>query len=274
VGTHYYLIFAKPYLQASRSPHSRLGMMVNDDFSMSQPNTTFPDLDVTFTEADHMLWTDSMKDLTDSSLQDFTEMGIGIGTTPPVSAHSQNPSRNTNTATRFENVELETINEQSLQPSDMSADMGVFGMLCMGGSNGMPSASSAAAAQPEISTACLFRVYVEQVDPAIKILHRPSLSKLMEKNESYLTYPEGHAYVTALKAAVCYAAACSLTENQCRQTFPASKTSIVTTLRRACERALEQADVLGTRDMTVLQAFVLYIVSGLLSNIIIIDSKS
>jgi hypothetical protein len=120
VGTHYYLIFAKPYLQASRSPHSRLGMMVNDDFSMSQPNTTFPDLDVTFTEADHMLWTDSMKDLTDSSLQDFTEMGIGIGTTPPVSAHSQNPSRNTNTATRFENVELETINEQSLQPSDMS----------------------------------------------------------------------------------------------------------------------------------------------------------
>jgi hypothetical protein len=204
-----------------------------------------------------MLWTDSIKDLTD--IQDLTK----IGTT--FSAHSQNPSRNT--TTRFEN--METIYEQSLQPSDMSADMGAFGMLCVGGSNGMPSVS---AAQPEISTACLFRVYVEQVDPAIKILHRPSLSKLMEKNKPYLTYPEGHVYVTALSAAVCYAAACSLTEKQCCRTFQASKLSIVTTLRRVCERALEQADVLGTRDMTVLQAFVLYIVSGILSTIII-ESK-
>lgn len=177
-----------------------------------------------------------------------------IGTTFP--AQSQNPSRNTTAG--FEN--MGTSNEPSPQPLDTRADMGAFGMLCMGGPSGV---SSASAAQPEISTACLFQVYVEQVDPAIKILHRPSLSKLMEKNEPYLTYPEGHVYVTALSAAVCYAAACSLTENQCRRMSQAGKLSIVTTLRRACERALEQADVLSTKDMTLLQAFVLYLVSGL-----------
>lgn len=181
-----------------------------------------------------------------------------IGTT--FLAHSQNPSKNT--TAEFEN--MEPSNEQSPQSLDnTSADMGAFGMLCMGGPSGIPSAS---ASQPEVSTASLFQVYIEQVDPAIKILHRPSLSKLMEKNEPYLTYPKGHLYVSALSAAVCYAAACSLTENQCRRMFQASKLSIVTTLRRACEGALEQSDVLSTQDMTVLQAFVLYLVSGLLSS--------
>lgn len=188
-----------------------------------------------------------------------------IGNTFP--AYSQNPSRNTTAG--FENTG--TSNEQSLQPLDMSADMGAFGMLCMGRPSGMPSAS---ADQPEISNTCLFQVYVEQVDPVIKILHRPSLSKLMEKNEPYLTYPKGHVYVTALGAAVCYAAACSLTENQCRRMFQAGKLSIVATLRRTCERALEQADVLSTQDMTVLQAFVLYLVSGLLSTRLLLLTQS
>ncbi|OBT66797.1 hypothetical protein VE03_03999 [Pseudogymnoascus sp. 23342-1-I1] len=230
-------------LPAPCSPHSQLGAIINDEYS--QTNAAFSDLGTAFADADDMLWTDSIMDLAD--MQDPTK----IGSTFP--AHSQSPSRNTTAG--FGN--MGTSNEKSLQPFDASADMSAFSMLCVGGPSGMPPASTA---QPEISNACLFQVYVEQVDPVIKILHRPSLSKLMEKNEPYLTYPEGHVYATALSAAVCYAAACSLTENQCRRMFQAGKLSIVATLRRTCERALERADVLSTQDMTVLQAFVLYLV--------------
>lgn len=107
----------------------------------------------------------------------------------------------------------------------------------------------------------LCQVYLQQVDPIIKILHRPSLSSLMLQGEGYLKYPNGHPSVEALKAAVCYVAASSMTENQYRTMFHASKSSIVADCQRACEDAMERSSLLATQDITVLQAFVLYIVS-------------
>jgi hypothetical protein len=112
----------------------------------------------------------------------------------------------------------------------------------------------------KVAAGQLCQVYLQQVDPVIKILHRPSLSKWMLQGEGYLGYPEGHASVEALNSAVCYSAASSMAENQCRSMFHISKSSIVEDCRRVCEVALERSGVLATRDMTVLQAFVLYLV--------------
>lgn len=67
--------------------------------------------------------------------------------------------------------------------------------------------------------------------------------------------------VEALSSAVCYAAVISMTENQCQTMFRADKSDIVTYYRVACERAFEQAGLITTNEITVLQAFVLYLVS-------------
>ncbi|KAI9734970.1 MAG: hypothetical protein M1834_002052 [Cirrosporium novae-zelandiae] len=113
----------------------------------------------------------------------------------------------------------------------------------------------------KVATSQLCQVYLRQVDPIIKILHRPSLTKWMLQGERYLEYPDRHASVEALSSAVCYSAANSMTENQCQAMFHTSKSSVVADCQRACEAAIERSGLLATRDITVLQAFVLYIVA-------------
>ncbi|KAK0727595.1 hypothetical protein B0T26DRAFT_672238 [Lasiosphaeria miniovina] len=107
----------------------------------------------------------------------------------------------------------------------------------------------------------LCHIYLQQVDPCIKILHRPSIHKFLVRGQNYLAYPEGHASPRVLSAAVSYAAASSMTENQCRATFRTPKASLVADCRRACEIALNASGLLTTSDMTVLQAFLLYLVA-------------
>ncbi|KAK5678026.1 hypothetical protein LTR17_027674 [Elasticomyces elasticus] len=111
-----------------------------------------------------------------------------------------------------------------------------------------------------LSTQRLFQVYLEQVDPVVKILHRPCLTGFMKHGEPYLDFPEGHSSVAALSAAVCYAAACTLSDTQCWALFREGKASVVSSTQAVCESALERAEVLVTSDITALQAFVLYLI--------------
>lgn len=107
----------------------------------------------------------------------------------------------------------------------------------------------------------LCHVYLRQIDPVIKILHKPSLSSCMLHGENYLGYPNKHPSHQAIRSAVCYSAASSMTEKQCRTMFHANKSSIMEGYRRLCETALERSGILATQDIAVLQAFVLYLVS-------------
>ncbi|RDH36309.1 hypothetical protein BDQ94DRAFT_185424 [Aspergillus welwitschiae] len=107
----------------------------------------------------------------------------------------------------------------------------------------------------------LCEVYLQQVDPVIKILHRPSLNRWMVQGEPYLSYADGHPSVEALGSAVCYSAISSMTDNQCSVMFHANKADLLAEARVACETAIGRAGLLTTRDITVLQAFVLYLVA-------------
>ncbi|EFR03598.1 C6 zinc finger domain-containing protein [Nannizzia gypsea CBS 118893] len=107
----------------------------------------------------------------------------------------------------------------------------------------------------------LCQVYLLNVDPVIKILHRPSVERWMLQGERYLGFSERHSAVDALGAAICYAAATSLTETQSWARFHATKSSIVSRARRACEAALEKSNLLVSPEVTTLQAFVLYLVA-------------
>jgi hypothetical protein len=129
------------------------------------------------------------------------------------------------------------------------------------GFNKIPIVSPLAFPRDKVAIGKFCRAYLQNVDPIIKILHRPSLSRWMLQGEKYLGYPEEHTSVMALESAVCYVAATSLTNTQCKAMFQMNKAQVTSTTRGLCESAIERANLLTTRDKTVLQAFVLYLVS-------------
>ncbi|GAB7352921.1 hypothetical protein MBLNU459_g3505t2 [Dothideomycetes sp. NU459] len=153
----------------------------------------------------------------------------------------------------------DSISFQNPASKSSGASAGIFGTLCFGGSTGNSSSTLPDQDTP-IALRRLGQVYLDHVDPVVKILHRPSLRKLLQHDSTYLGYPEHHTSVIALSSAICYVATCSLSETECRDMFQTSKITVVTQYRQACETSLDRAEVLVTEDMTALQAFVLYLV--------------
>lgn len=107
----------------------------------------------------------------------------------------------------------------------------------------------------------LCHVYNLQVDPIVKILHRPTLNAFLVDSQGFLDYDIQDSSPAALRAAVCYAAVVSMTEEQCKAKFSSPKSTVLPEFRNACDMALSRAGLLTTTDITVLQAFVLYLVS-------------
>ncbi|RHZ62157.1 uncharacterized protein CDV56_108293 [Aspergillus thermomutatus] len=108
----------------------------------------------------------------------------------------------------------------------------------------------------------LFHLYFQRVDPFFKILHRPSLSTFLLGNKPYLDYESGHPAPEALAFAVYYAAACALSEQECMQILTVRKEPLVARLRAELDSALAKVDYVMTNDLTVLQAFVLSLMSS------------
>lgn len=79
--------------------------------------------------------------------------------------------------------------------------------------------------------------------------------------KSYLDYRDTDPVLDVLRSAVFMVAAVSLTEEKCLALFDTDRTSFIATYRLACEVALDRAGLITTEDITVLQSFVLYLVS-------------
>lgn len=112
---------------------------------------------------------------------------------------------------------------------------------------------------PAVTTA-LCDVYLNQVDRIIKVLHRPSLKRHLLEGIPYPAVKSSREAENALDTAVFYAAVASMTDRQCYNLFQCSRNEVLPEYQSACEMALEKADLMRTTDMTVLQAFVLYLV--------------
>lgn len=108
----------------------------------------------------------------------------------------------------------------------------------------------------------LCQVYLDRVDPVFKILHRPSLREFMVEGKPYLDYELQHEAPMALASAVCYVASCSLDNYECRLLFGKDKDVIVAKYQRQTEEALAGVDVVTTNDLSVLQAYILVLVSS------------
>lgn len=107
----------------------------------------------------------------------------------------------------------------------------------------------------------LVQVFLEKVDPAFKILHAPSLKAFLLDGKPYLDYEPGHMAPAALSSAIYFAAACSITEDESKKLLDCNKGWLVARYQQESESALVKADFMTSNDLTILQAFVLFLVS-------------
>lgn len=114
---------------------------------------------------------------------------------------------------------------------------------------------------PPTQLTALFCFYQTNVDPMAKILHIPSLRKLvMSASANVDAIPSGN-YVEALLFAMYYAAITSLTEEECSHNFRDGRNSLLARYRSGTESALSNADLLSTKEIGTLQALVIFLVS-------------
>ena len=105
----------------------------------------------------------------------------------------------------------------------------------------------------------LWQVFLDNVNPMTKIVHYPSLQeKLVKASTNLDNIPRN---LESLMFALYHAAISSLDDSECETMFAESRKTLISRYRHGTRRALARARFLGTADLAVLQAFVLYVVS-------------
>ena len=114
---------------------------------------------------------------------------------------------------------------------------------------------------PAAQLPALFYLFQKNVDPMAKVLHMPSLRKLVMGAASNIdAIPSGN-YVEALLFAMYYAAITSLTQEECLQNFHDGRSSLLARYRSGTESALSNADLLSTKEIGTVQALAIFLVS-------------
>ncbi|KAF7719692.1 Fungal Zn(2)-Cys(6) binuclear cluster domain-containing protein [Penicillium ucsense] len=108
----------------------------------------------------------------------------------------------------------------------------------------------------------LCEIYLRNVDPVFKILHRPSLRAYLCDEQPYLDYEQDHQAPVTLAWAVFYAAACTIDDAQCQLLFGMDKKPVTAELQRETEAGLVKSDFVTTNELTVLQAYVLSLLAA------------
>jgi hypothetical protein len=123
-----------------------------------------------------------------------------------------------------------------------------------------PQANRRLSLQPQIRHR-LCDIFFRNVDPLFKILHRPSLQAFIKDGKPYLDYQQDHQAPVTLASAIYLCAVCTLDEVECQSMFNTSKKIIVAEFQQETESALAKADFVTTNDLTVLQAYIISLVS-------------
>ncbi|KAL1615366.1 hypothetical protein SLS56_011833 [Neofusicoccum ribis] len=101
--------------------------------------------------------------------------------------------------------------------------------------------------------------YAQRVDPHIKILHLPT------ESASFLAYGDVSARTskapTPLIFAMCYSATASLSDEECKRELGEDKRTLLLKYKLATQYSLQKASLLRTKDISVLQAFLLFLCS-------------
>ncbi|KAM0561397.1 hypothetical protein ACHAPJ_003278 [Fusarium lateritium] len=109
----------------------------------------------------------------------------------------------------------------------------------------------------------IWQTYVENVDPFIKVLHVPTVEKIIKELKGNFSSCGNN--VEALLFAISLAAITSLDEETVSFNFSTPKAQLLQRYQFGTEQALARANFLATKDITILQALVIYL--SLLPNI-------
>ncbi|KAI5865687.1 fungal-specific transcription factor domain-containing protein [Durotheca rogersii] len=104
----------------------------------------------------------------------------------------------------------------------------------------------------------IWQVYQENVDPLVKILHVPSMNKIIRELRSNMN--DISPGIEALMFAIYYASITSMEEEEVKVNFGAEKAHLINKYRFATEQALAKANFLVTSELVVVQAFTLFLV--------------
>ncbi|KAJ2993999.1 hypothetical protein NUW58_g1674 [Xylaria curta] len=103
-----------------------------------------------------------------------------------------------------------------------------------------------------------WQVYMENVDPIVKLLHVPAMTKIVKelRGDMSIVTPG----VEALMFAIYFAAITSMEADEVMTNFGAEKRQLIARYRFATEQALAKANCVTTQELVVLQAFVLFLI--------------
>jgi Fungal specific transcription factor domain len=105
----------------------------------------------------------------------------------------------------------------------------------------------------------LWQVFVENVNSLLKIVHEPTVQLEIKKDNLQIhSMPKNSE---ALVFSIYSAAVMSMTEPACVERFGESRKVLLRRYSTATKTALSRAKFLGTRDIVVLQAFLLHVIS-------------
>ena len=106
----------------------------------------------------------------------------------------------------------------------------------------------------------LLDIFLHRIDPVFKVVHAPSLrATILEETPSTPNSLRRYAS-EALRFACYFTTVCSLDQAECQELFQEDKPVVTDRFRLATEVMLSSANLQTTRDITVLQAFVIYLV--------------
>ncbi|KAI0971062.1 hypothetical protein F4678DRAFT_91371 [Xylaria arbuscula] len=103
----------------------------------------------------------------------------------------------------------------------------------------------------------IWEIFVENVDPFIKILHVPTIGKIIKEAKGKFSLMRRG--MEALMFAISFAAVTSLHDNDVEENFGEDRQTLLTRLRLGTEQALSQAGVINTTDISTVQAFIIYL---------------
>lgn len=105
----------------------------------------------------------------------------------------------------------------------------------------------------------LWKIFLSNVNPMMKIIHHPTLQQSIK--ECTTNMEKISRGTEALLFAIYAAAILSMRDGECLATFGESRSVLQYRYGLGTRRSLTRARFMGTSDLTVLQAFVIYLVS-------------
>ncbi len=102
-----------------------------------------------------------------------------------------------------------------------------------------------------------WEIYKENVDPLVKIFHRPYAEKTVleaSQNLDHVSKP-----LEVMMFAIYFAAVNSVSPEECMTIFAVERQAALKKYRFACEQALARAGFLSTQELVVLQSFTLFL---------------